>query len=217
MGANFGDLNNDGYPDFYVGTGGPDYRALMPNRMFLNVEGRRFREVTAGGSFGHLQKGHGVSFGDVDNDGDQDIFTVMGGALEGDEYPNALFANPGHDHRWVVLQLIGTASNRSALGARIEVRVREADTLRTIHTRVSPGGSFGSNSLQAEIGLGTASRIEMLRVRWPASGTVQRFTDLAVDRWYRIREEASRVEQIERSPIPIGTSTPPSEPRTAAR
>jgi hypothetical protein len=67
MGCNFGDLDNDGFLDFYLGTGDPDFRSLMPNRMFRNAEGKYFQDVTTSGGFGHLQKGHGVSFGDLDN------------------------------------------------------------------------------------------------------------------------------------------------------
>ncbi|MEZ6087377.1 MAG: VCBS repeat-containing protein [Pirellulaceae bacterium] len=77
MGANFGDLNNDGFPDFYLGTGYPNYEALMPNLMYLNQAGKRFADVTTVGGFGHLQKGHGIAFADIDNDGDQDIFSEM--------------------------------------------------------------------------------------------------------------------------------------------
>jgi hypothetical protein len=68
----------------------------MPNRMFRNAEGKYFQDVTTSGGFGHLQKGHGVAFGDIDNDGDQDIYMVIGGALPGDAFQNALFENPGH-------------------------------------------------------------------------------------------------------------------------
>ena len=78
MGANFGDLDNDGFLDLYVGTGAPDLEALTPNRMFRNLDGRIFQDVTTSGGFGHLQKGHGISFGDLDNDGDQDVHAVMG-------------------------------------------------------------------------------------------------------------------------------------------
>lgn len=79
MGSNFGDLDNDGYLDFYVGTGDTDMRVIMPNRMFRNVNGSRFEEVTASGGFGHLQKGHAVSFADLNNNGQQaktDLFSV---------------------------------------------------------------------------------------------------------------------------------------------
>ena len=91
MGSNFGDLNNDGFLDFYAGTGDPDYRSIQPNRMFLNNRGESFDDVTFHGRFGHLQKGHGVSFADFDRDGDLDIHAVMGGAYEGSVYQKCAF------------------------------------------------------------------------------------------------------------------------------
>src|SRR5205823_10552019 len=62
MGSNFGDLDNDGFLDFYLGSGNPDLSTLIPNRMFRNNEGKFFQDVTTSGGFGHLQKGHGVAF-----------------------------------------------------------------------------------------------------------------------------------------------------------
>ena len=80
MGSNFGDFDNDGYLDFYLGTGDPDLASLVPNRMFKNVGGKRFAEITGPSGTGHLQKGHGVACGDWDRDGDIDLFVEMGGA-----------------------------------------------------------------------------------------------------------------------------------------
>src|SRR6185295_11627508 len=91
MGLNFGDLDNDGWLDFYMGTGNPDFSTLVPKRMFRNDAGRRFQEVTTAGNFGHLQKGHAIAWGDVDNDGDQDIFEEMGGAYQSDRAYSALY------------------------------------------------------------------------------------------------------------------------------
>ena len=108
MGCNYVDLDNDGWLDFYAGTGAPSLRSVMPNRMFRNAGGRVFQDVTASGGFGHLQKGHGVAVGDLDNDGDQDIYAVIGGAYTGDIFQNVLFENPGHGHRWITLLLEGT-------------------------------------------------------------------------------------------------------------
>ena len=71
MGCNFGDVDNDGYLDFYLGTGWMSYSGLVPNLMFKNIDGRRFEDVTASSGTGHLQKGHGISFADWDCDGDQ--------------------------------------------------------------------------------------------------------------------------------------------------
>src|SRR5262249_37403740 len=84
MGSNFGDFDNDGYLDFYLGTGDPDVATVVPNRMFRNVGGVRFAEITTSAGVGHLQKGHGVACGDWDRDGDVDLFVQTGGAIDGD-------------------------------------------------------------------------------------------------------------------------------------
>ena len=116
MGSNFGDIDNDGYLDFYIGTGAPNFMSIVPNRMFRNVNAEYFEEVTMGG-FGHLQKGHGISFADIDNDGDQDIYCVMGGAYEGDIAQNVLFENPNSENSWITLLLEGKNCNRNAFHA----------------------------------------------------------------------------------------------------
>lgn len=95
MGSNFGDLDNDGWLDFYIGTGNPDLRSVIPNRMFRDVNGQKLEEVTLEGGFGHIQKGHGTAFVDLDRDGDNDVYMVMGGAYQGDRAMNVLFENPG--------------------------------------------------------------------------------------------------------------------------
>jgi len=168
MGCNFGDVDNDGFLDFYLSTGAPDYRSITPNRMFRNNEGKSFQDATYSGNLGHIQKGHGIGFADLDNDGDQDIYAVMGGSVSGDIFQNALFENPGNNNRWITLRLKGTSSNRSAIGARIKITVEEKDgTTRDIYNTVSSGGSFGANSLQAEIGLGDCKAIKNIAVNWP--------------------------------------------------
>ena len=190
MGCNYGDLDNDGWLDFYAGTGDPDYRSLMPNRMFRNNGGDFFEDVTASGGVGHLQKGHGVAFGDLDNDGDQDIYAVIGGAYSGDVFTNVLFENPGHGNHWLTLQLRGVQSNRAGFGARIEVITQTATTRRIIHSQTGSGASFGASTLQQEIGLGNAEAIEELVIRWP-SGVVQNFTNVAMDQKYIVEEDAA--------------------------
>ena len=203
MGCNFGDLDNDGFPDFYAGTGEPSVKCLIPNRMFRNSGSGFFQEVTTSGGFGHLQKGHGVAFVDLDNDGDQDVFAVMGGAYSGDVFQNVLFENPGHGNRWITLTLHGTRSNRSSIGARIRVRVETTEGTRDIHATVGTGGSFGSQSLRQEIGLGLAQSIEFLEIRWPATGEVQIFRDPPMDRILLIREGADRFVPVDIAKVPF--------------
>jgi hypothetical protein len=188
MGANFGDLDGDGYLDFYLGTGYPDYEALMPNVMYRNVAGKRFVDVTTAGGFGHLQKGHGISFADFDHDGDQDLFAEMGGAYPGDGFSNSFYENPGFGNHWLAVRLVGVRSNHAAIGARIRVDVVEEGERRSIYRDVSSGGSFGSNPLRQTIGLGRADRVERLEIFWPTSGLTQSFEDVKVDRLFRIVE-----------------------------
>jgi len=196
MGCNFGDLDNDGWLDFYVGTGNPDFSMLVPNRMFRNAGGRLFQDVTTSGGFGHLQKGHGIAFGDVDHDGDQDVFLKVGGAFAGDVFRSALFENPGHGNHWITLRLVGGRANRAAIGARIKVTIEEAGTPRDIHVSVTSGSSFGGSSLRQEIGLGRADRIRRIEIRWPGSGQVQAFEDVQLDRMLEIREGNARLEPL---------------------
>lgn len=188
MGCNFGDLDNDGFLDFYLGTGYPEFEALMPNLMFLNDSGSGFLDVTSAGGFGHLQKGHGVSFGDLDNDGDQDILLEVGGWYAGDAYPNAVFENPGFGHHWLGLKLVGTKSNRSAIGARIKLELEGPSGTRSLYRWVNSGGSFGCNPLRQHLGLGKATRVKSLEITWPTSGETQKFSDIAGDQFLQITE-----------------------------
>ncbi|MEZ5330992.1 MAG: CRTAC1 family protein [Thermoanaerobaculia bacterium] len=202
MGANYGDVDGDGYPDLYLGTGAPDFAALAPNRLFVNDAGERFLDATSAARMGHLQKGHAIAFADLDNDGDQDVYAVMGGAYEGDRYRNALFLNPGGSNHWITLRLEGTTSNRAAIGARVTVDLSTPAGRRSVHTTVGTGGSFGSSSLQAELGLGDATAVAAITVRWPG-GDPQTLPAVPLDAVYRIRQDALRAEPLALDPIDL--------------
>jgi hypothetical protein len=195
MGANFGDLDNDGFLDFYLGTGAPSYAALMPNVMFRNRDGRSFVDVTTATGTGHLQKGHGVAFADIDGDGDQDVFANIGGFVAGDSYHKVLFENPGHGNDWIRIKLAGVKSNRAALGARVRLEVPGSDgKRRLVYRTVSSGGSFGASPLAQHIGLGKGARIQALEVYWPASNTRQVFKDVPVNQAIEVREGDTQYE-----------------------
>jgi tetratricopeptide (TPR) repeat protein len=212
MGANFADVDNDGWLDFYLGTGDPDLSSLMPNELYWNDGGKRFLNATASADVGHLPKGHGIAFGDLDNDGDQELLVQAGGFGRGDASPNALFLNPGSANHFVVLQLRGKTVNRAAIGARLRLTVADgAGGRRDIHLVLDSGGSFGANSLQAEIGLGAATVVESLEVRWPG-GPVETWKGLAVDRFYRVEEGAAEVAPLERRRLTLGEPRPPTGP-----
>jgi len=196
MGANFGDLDHDGWLDIYLATGDPDYHTLMPNIMLRNDGGKRFQDVTTSGGFGHLQKGHGVAFADIDNDGDQDVFNQLGGFFPGDKFKNALFLNPGHGNRYLYVQLVGTQSNRSGVGARIKVTVDTPAGVREIHRAVGSVSSFGGSPLRQEIGLGNTTAIRSLDVWWPTSNTRQSFENVPLATTIRITEGADAFEEV---------------------
>ncbi len=188
MGSNFGDIDNDGFLDYYLGTGYPAYEGLMPNLLLRNLNGERFADVTAATGVGHLQKGHGVAFADFDHDGDQDLFVELGGAYSGDLYANALFENPGTENRWIALRLTGTRSNRSGIGARVRADIVENGIRRSVYRWVNSGGSFGASPLRQHLGLGQARTIEILEVHWPTSGVTQRFEDVPSNAFIAIEE-----------------------------
>ena len=175
---------------------------LVPNRMFKNVGGKRFAEITASSGTGHLQKGHGVACGDWDRDGNIDLFVEMGGAVTGDRYHNVLFQNPGQGNNWLTVKLVGKKTNRPAIGARIKV-VTAGDEPLTVHRHVSSGSSFGANPLQQTIGLGKADRVAMLEIHWPTSGTTQVFRDVAVNQAIEVTEFATDYKKLDWKPIPV--------------
>jgi hypothetical protein len=201
MGSNFGDLNNDGWLDMYLGTGEPNLSVLVPNRMFVSKQGSNFLDVTASSGTGNLQKGHGVAIGDWDCDGSNDIFIEMGGAVNGDKYHNIMFQNPGHpENSWLTIKLVGQKTNRAAIGARIKI-VTKGPNPQTIHRLVSSGSSFGGNPLQQTIGLGTAEEIESLEISWPTSGTKQVFENVPLRTKLEITEFAESFREIPCQPI----------------
>ena len=192
MGLNFGDLNNDGYLDFYLGTGDVDFRHIVPNKMYLNESGNRFKDVSYPGGFGHLQKGHAIAFADFDLDGDLDIFQQMGGAYLGDQYPDAFYENPGFGNSWLGIDVRGTDSNRSAIGTRITAQFTSKGTRRTVYRWVNSGGSFGANPLRQTVGLESAERVDRLEVLWPKTGKTQVFEAVPVNRIIHVTEGQSK-------------------------
>jgi len=198
MGANYGDLDNDGWLDFYLGTGAAPLNNVVPNQMFRNAEGRVFQNVTTAGGFGHLQKGHAVAFGDIDNSGVQDVVANIGGAMTGDKGYSVMFKNPGNTNHWIKLDLVGVEANRFAIGARIHLRLQdERGQPRDLYRTVGSGGSFGASSLRQHIGVGGARSVERVEIRWPGSTTWAALDGpLAVDARYEVRQGATKARAV---------------------
>jgi len=190
-GVKFVDLDNDGRLDVFVANGhvypevdkhGLGTRYRQRNQVFLN-EGRRFRHATAeiGGGLLIEQSSRGAAFGDYDNDGDTDILVI-----NMNERPTLLRNDtPGTQH-WLTLRLVGSKSNRSAIGARVRVEASGRRQVAWVH---GDGSYLSHSDTRPHFGLGAASRVDRLEIRWP-SGLVETATGLAADRFYVAREGA---------------------------
>jgi tetratricopeptide (TPR) repeat protein len=187
MGAGVADLDNDGYLDVYLGTGDPQISRLEPNRLFRNLGNRTFGDVTTYVGFARPgNKGHGVGFVDIDEDGDLDIFAQLGGHYPGDHVRNAFYRNlKANRNHWLEVELRGVKSNRFAVGAQITLK---AGTLLA-YREVKGSEGFGSTSpFRQHFGLGGNAKIDSIEIRWP-SGTTHRFTDLEANRIISLKED----------------------------
>ena len=139
-----------------------------------------------------------------DNDGDQDVFEQMGGAFPADKYSNALYENKGFGNHWLTIHLVGTESNRAAIGARIRVQVIEDGVRRFIFKHVNSGGTFGANPLRQTIGLGQATEVEELEIFWPTTGKTQTIKGVATDQFIQITEGQSGAVPISLKRLKLG-------------
>jgi len=177
MGSSYGDLDLDGCLDFYLGTGNPEGWTVVPNLMFRGQRNGyectdRAADITMLEGFGTIQKGHGIVFFDFDDDGDQDVFSSLGGMWQGDRWPNQLFVNESDNgNSWVKIRLRGRQTNRFGLGARITVNAISPDGEAIVRTyAMDHKTGFGSAPYLAHIGLLDAVSIRDVEVFWPVSG-----------------------------------------------
>src|SRR5438067_1962742 len=195
-GAGMVDLDNDGLPDLFITTGSvypqlektlPQFPNKGPRVVFRNLGNGTFEELTteAGPGVAATHCSRGCAFGDFDNDGDLDILIV-----NLDEPPSLLRNDIRGNHHWLKVKLIGTQSNRSAIGARVLLRYGDKQQAQEA---VSQSSYCSSNDPRLHFGLGTAE-IADLEVRWP-NGAKQTFRKLAADQLIVIREGSPNVER----------------------
>jgi hypothetical protein len=171
----WGDYDNDGDLDLYL----VNYHTWESNRLLRNDGGGAFSDQTSG-PLADMDYGSAVAWGDYDNDGDIDLY--LGNT---NSSANKLFRNDqSNGNHWLHVNLEGTTSNAAGIGARVRVVTGGLTQIREI----SGGSSATSqNSLTAEFGLGTATTVDTVEVRWP-SGIVQHIVNVSVDRDILARE-----------------------------
>jgi hypothetical protein len=200
FGTLFFDYDNDGRLDLLVVNGavrilqelarkGDPYPLGQPNQLFHNEGGGRFAEVSeqGGETFRLPEVSRGAAFGDVDNDGDTDVLVTNNNG------PARLFLNRvGNRNHWLGLKLIGKQVSRDMLGARAEVVVTPKQVL---WRRVRTDGSYcSSQDPRVIVGLGSAERVELVRVHWP-DGSVEEWKTPPINRYLILKEGASSTKK----------------------
>jgi hypothetical protein len=195
-GLKFFDYDNDGDPDLFLVNGHPDdmiesriprvkYREEM--LMFENT-GRLFKDVSAvsGAVFKKIFSGRGMAIGDFDNDGDTDVLTSNNGG------PPLLLRNDGGNrNNWIGLQLVAKNSNSAAVGALI---TWQAGATKRSRLKVSGGSYLSSHDPREILGLGSATKIDSVEIRWP-SGKIDRVTKLPLNAYVKIVEGTGLVNK----------------------
>jgi hypothetical protein len=193
FGGGFIDFDNDGWVDLFIANGhvyqGVENSTVKGhykqiNLLFHNNRDGTFTDVTAdaqahGNGFSTPRLGRGAAFADLFNDGHEDI--VVG---NNDDPPSILRNRSGGSNHFVSFKLVGTRSNRDAMGSRIRIKAGGISQIREI---AGAGSYLSQNDLRAHFGLGASTRIDNVEITWP-SGSKQAFHSVAADRFYMIEE-----------------------------
>ena len=183
------DLDNDGYPDIFVVAGStypgleeklPQYPNKCPRMIFRNLGNGTFEELIgeAGKDVAALHSSRGCAFGDFDNDGDLDILIV-----NLNEPPTLLRNDLRGDHHWLKVKLVGVASNRSAIGARVLLRYGRKIQAQAV---LSQSSFYSSNDPRLHFGLGAETTAD-IDIIWP-NGLKERFKEIAADQLVVFKE-----------------------------
>jgi hypothetical protein len=202
-GVGFGDFDNDGWPDILIANGNfsssmdtlkDEVKYREPMQLFRNLGNGTFDEVAdrAGLNDGPLQSRRGIAFGDVNNDGNLDA-VVFNTAR-----PPSLFLNETRNanHR-VLFRLIGTKSNRTAVGAHVTIYTSRMTQIDEVH---GGGGYNSTNDTRLHFGLGRDAVMSKVEVQWP-SGLKQEFRNVAGDTIYEIKEEQAPKKKLALPPL----------------
>jgi Flp pilus assembly protein TadD len=217
-GTAFVDLDNDGWLDLFLTNGHvyPEVRQLKTEAayaqrkvVYRNLGNGRFADITEqlGEPVTTAKAGRGAAFGDIDNDGQIDVAIANVNDL-----PDLFKLKGDPRHHWITLKLVGTSSNRNAIGARVHLVAGQTQQWQ----EVRGGGSyFSQNDFRVHFGVGDATAIDRLEVRWP-SGAEETFTNLAVDQIHVLTEGQTTKGDSPPAARQKGTAMSPEEVRTLA-
>ncbi len=179
-GTTFLDFDNDGWVDIYLCN--DSYFSSYPNVLYRNKGDLTFEKIDQNEVVSSSQAGYGCVCADLDLDGAVDIVV----ANEGDEDYVQIFHNQFKENHWIGFKLVGTKSNRDAVGAKIQIH----DVKGVLHyDEITGGNGFaGQNSAIVHFGLGKENEIKEITVNWP-SGTSQVFGPLNTDQYYVVVED----------------------------
>lgn len=189
-GTRFVDADNDGWPDIFVAQGHVldtiektnTYLTYLQPPLLMRNTGKGFVNIsaTAGQPFSKPLAARGAAFGDLDNDGDTDIIMCV---VEG---APVILRNEGTRNHWLGISLAGAKYNREGLGARITLT--DASGRQQTQEVTRAGSYLSSNDPRALFGLGVATSLKSIEIRWP-KGSIQRIPNPPLDRYLTIKEE----------------------------
>ncbi len=182
MSGNVADLNNDGHIDIVFGNGSPKMDRLEPIAVYQN-DGKKFHNITFSAGLPFLGKSHGVNIGDLFGDGRMSILVGAGGVYPADLLTANVYCPKQLVGNYLNVRLVGTKSNRSAIGARVSMEAGGRRQMR----QVSGGSNAGCLPFEQHFGLAETATIDSLEIRWP-SGLKQTFGGLPFNRTLEFTE-----------------------------
>ena len=203
-GTEFFDFDNDGDLDLFNANGGMEWNyhmrsyAYAPNALYSNDGSGTYHDVTVQLGTADTHGARGLAVGDLDGDGFPDVL------LLNIDHPSLLYLNRGNGNHWLKVRPVGTRSNRDGIGAKVRIVVDG----RSQYQEVRCGNSFLSqSSREADFGVGDATLVDMVEIRWPASGIVDRLRDVAVDRVLTVTEGSAATAVAPVAPVmPVATA-----------
>jgi len=200
-GCGFIDYDNDGWPDLMQINGhvypeiaghevGQTYK--NPRIVYQNLGNGRFKDVSAamGPGINEQYSSRGAAFGDYDNDGDIDVLV-----LNMNDLPSLLRNDGGNKQNWIKIKLIGTKCNRTAIGTRVRVTVGKHTQMDEVH---SGSSVMSQGDLRLHFGIGNASTVDTIEVKWPTTGKVESFSGVKANQILTIREGSGIVGSMKK-------------------